>query len=184
MQVVLKVYKGSKLEKTLKPKTNSKGEVSLKVSKWKYGKHKVVISFTKTGYDCKSVTKYVKVSKPTKVKYKIKYKAEKDGTSVSIWIKVGKKAIKNGVKFKITVPKRKKPVILTTGVFKNGKKVNKGFIGYGTNKLPGGTYKIKVEPANVKYTGSKTKKIKIKKGANKYIQSETIIDKGKKQKLY
>ena len=181
MQVVLKVYKGSKLEKTLKYKTNSKGEISLKPSSWSVGKRTVKISFTKTGYECKSVSKTVNVLKQTKVKYTVKTVPRKDGTSVSIWIKIGKKPIKKGVKFNIYVPKRKKPVTVVTGTFN---KVNKGFVGYGTNLLSAGTHKITIKPVGFKYTGSKTIKIKIKKGANKYKKSETIISKGKKQTIY
>ena len=180
MQVVLKVYKGSKLEKTLKYKTNSNGEISLKPSSWSVGKRTVKISFTKTGYECKSVSKTVNVLKQTKVKYTVKSVPRKDGTSVSIWIKIGKKPIKKGVKFNIYVPKRKKPVTVVTGTFN---KVNKGFVGYGTNLLSAGTHKITIKPVGFKYTGSKTIKIKIKKGANKYKKSETIISKGKLQTI-
>ena len=160
MQIVLKVYNGGKLEKTLKRTTNSKGEVSLKPSSWKVGKHTVKISLSKTGFSCKTISKTVKVLKPTKLTFTIKSKAKKDGTAVSIWVKAGKKPIKKGVKIYIYVPNRKQPITLVTGTYKN----NKGFIGYGTNILAGGKYKITVKPVDLKYTGSKTVKITIKKG--------------------
>ena len=180
MVIKLKVFTG-KNSKSYSVKTNSKGVATFKnLKKLSVGKHKVTLSFSKYGYDCKSITTTVKVLKQTKVKYTVKTVPRKDGTSVSIWIKIGKKPIKKGVKFNIYVPKRKKPVTVVTGTFN---KVNKGFVGYGTNLLSAGTHKITIKPVGFKYTGSKTIKIKIKKGTNKYKKSETIISKGKKAEI-
>ena len=183
MVIKLKVFTG-KNSKSYSVKTNSKGVATFKnLKKLSVGKHKVTLSFSKYGYNCKSVTTTVKVLKQTKVKYKVKSVPQPDGTSVSIWIKIGKKPIKNGVKFNIYVPKRKKPITVVTGTFKKGNEVNKGFVGYGTNLLSAGTHKITIKPVGFKYTGSKTIKIKIKKGTNKYRKSETIISKGKKAEI-
>ena len=187
MQIVLKVYKGGKLEKTLKRTTNSKGEVSLKPSSWKVGKHTVKISFSKTGYSCNAISKTVKVLKPTKLKYKFVIDYLDDGATLHIYVKAGKKPV-NNVKLKLKVPKRKKPISFTTGKYYNKKKkrTDVGYVAYGTNMLPSGTYTFKIEPASLKYTGSKSKTItiKVKKGANKNVKSETIVSKGKRQQLY
>ena len=96
MQIVLKVYKGGKLEKTIKRKTNSKGEVSLKLSSWKVGKYTVKISFSKTGYTCKPISKTVKVLKPTKLTFTVKSKAVLQFPSGSRQAKnLSKKALKS-----------------------------------------------------------------------------------------
>ena len=187
MQIVLKVYKGGKLEKTLKRKTNSKGEVSLKPSSWGAGKRTVKISFSKTGYSCKTIKKSVNVLKPIKLKYTFKVDYHDDGATLHIYVKAGKKPV-NNVKVKLKVPKRKKPLSLTTGKYYNKKKkrTDVGYVAYGTNMLPSGKYTFKIEPISLKYTGSKTKTItiKVKKGANKNPKSETIVDKGKRKELY
>ena len=44
----------------------------------------------------------------------------------------------------------------------------KGVTGYATNQLSVGKHKVKITPQSIKYSGSKTTKMVIKKSAKKY----------------
>ena len=184
MQVVLKVYTGSKY-KTVKLTTNSKGIITYKASTLSIGKHKVVISFSKYGHTCKNLVRYVTVKKRIKLTYTTKSEALKDGSNVFVWVKKGKSPInKIKIRMRVYTGSKYKEYNLTTGNYKSDGKVKKGFIGYGTNMLSVGKHKIVLKPCAYKYTGSKTVYMTIKKSAKKFKKSQVFVSNGKRSMNY
>ena len=173
MAVSLKVYTGKKY-KIVKVTTNSRGIASYKTSKLAKGNHKVVVSATHKSYDFNTLTSSIKVVKPKKIVISAKKKTYKKGSSLSIIVKdkATKKGL-NGVKIKLLIydGKKVKSVVLKTK--KVGK--NKGYAGYSTNELSVGKHKVKIVPVDVKYDGSKTSSMTIKKSAKKYPAESTKV---------
>jgi hypothetical protein len=172
MQVTLKVYTGKKFI-TVTVKTNAKGEATYSTKKLSKGTHKVIASVDNWGYSANSVTSSIKVIKQKALKFKVKKKISKDGSSLSITVKYKNKGI-NGVKLKLKVYDGKKLVKTVTLKTKTKGKY-KGVAGWGTNKLKAGNHKVVIMPASITYSGSKSLKMKIKKSAKKYPKWETKI---------
>lgn len=172
MQLTLKVYTGSKY-KTVTLKTNSKGEASYQTKGLTKGTHKVIVSGTHPSYNFNTLTSTIKVIKPKKLTFKVNKNVAKDGSSLSITTYYKKKPI-NGVQLKLNVYNGKK-LSKTVTLKSKTKGKYKGVAGWGTNKITVGTHKIVLMPANIKYTGSKNIKLKLKKSAKKYVAWETII---------
>ena len=172
MQVILHVYTGKKFT-PVKINTNARGEATFATKGLSKGTHKVIASIEHIGYSANPVTSSIKVIKQTKLNFKVKKNVAKDGSSLSITVKKGKKGI-NGVKIKLLIYTGKK---LTKTVTLKSKKKGKynGVCGWGTNKLTAGNHKIVIKPAKLKFSGSKTVKLKITKSALKYPKWETKI---------
>ena len=64
-----------------------------------------------------------------------------------------------------------KKVILKT----KSKGKYKGVCGWGTNKLTVGNHKVVIKPADIRYGGSKTVNMKIKKSAKKFPKWDTKV---------
>lgn len=172
MKLTLKIYTGKKY-KTVSVKTNSKGEATYQTKGLTQGTHKVVISGSDANYNFNTLTSSIKVVKQTQLKFTVKKKVAKDGSTLSITVKKGKKGV-NGIKLKVLVFTGKK--LTKTVILKSKTKSKlKGVCGWGTNRLSTGTHKIVIMPADIKYGGSKTVKLPIKKSASKYPKWETKI---------
>ena len=174
MNVTLKVYTGKKYKK-IKLKTNSKGIASYQTRKLSKGNHKVVVSATHKGYKLNSLTSSIKVIKQTPLKFNVTRETHNDGASLSIFVK-NKKTKKpvNGVKVKLliyTKSKLTKTVVLKTLTYEG----NKGVVGYATNELSVGKHTVKIRPYNIKYSGSATSSLYIRKGAKKDKGTTTKI---------
>ena len=185
MEIKLKVFTGKK-SKTYNVKTNSKGVATFKdLKKLSVGKHKVVLSFSKYGYDCKSVTSSVNVKKVIKLAFSYNVDNLASGSRANIYVKnkATKKPV-NGVTLKLDVYYGKKvhnTYKLVTGNYKDSDgKVHKGFVSYATNKIPAGKHKLVIKPTSGKYKGSITiTKFVIKKGANKHGKIGLYVSNGK-----
>ena len=166
MKLTLKIYTGSKYV-TATVKTNQNGVASYQTKNLAKGNHKIIVSAKHSGYDFNTVTSSINVIKPTALKFKVTKKTAKDGATLSITVtnKATKKAI-NGVKVKLLIytGKKVKTVVLKTKT--KGK--YKGVCGYGTNTLSVGTHKVVIQPVDIKYSGSATSSMVIKKFAKKY----------------
>ena len=181
----MKVFTGKK-SKVYSVKTDSKGVATFKASnKLSVGNHKVVISFSKYGYDCKPVTSSVTVKKVIKLAYSYKVDNQATGSIIKLYVKnkATKKPI-NGVALKFNVYYGKKvhnTYKLVTGNYKDSsRKVHKGFVSYATNKIPAGKHKLVFKPTSGKYKGLITiNKFKIKKGASKHGKIGLYVSKGK-----
>ena len=171
MKVTLKVYTDKKY-KTVTLTTNSKGEANYQTKSLSKGNHKIVVSASHVGYNFNTLTSSVNVIKPTKMSFKVKKNIAEDGSSLSITVKKGKKPI-NGVEIKLLVYTGKKYKTVTLKTKTKGK--YEGVCGWGTNKITVGNHKIIIQPANIKYSGSKTVIMKLKKSAKKYPKWETKI---------
>lgn len=172
MELTLYVYTGSKYA-TVKVTTNANGVASYQTKGLGQGTHKVVVTGSHPGYNFNTVTSTIKVIKQTQLKFKVKKNIAKDGSSLSITVMKGKKGIK-GVGIKLYVYTGNK---LTKTVTLKSKKKGKyvGVTGWGTNKLSVGNHKVVIEPSNIKYGGSKTVNMKIKKSAKKYPGWESKV---------
>ena len=153
--VTLKIYTGKKFI-TVKVMTNAKGEATYSTKGLSKGTHKVIASIKHIGYSANPVTSSIKVIKQTKLNFKVKKNVAKDGSSLSITVKKGKKGI-NGVKIKLLIYTGKKLTKTVTLKTKKKGKYN-GVCGWGTNKLTAGNHKIVIKPAKLKFSGSKTVK--------------------------
>ena len=171
MKLTLMVYTGKKYKKVYVT-TNSNGVASYQTKGLSKGAHKVVVSGSDSRYDFNTLTSSIKVIKQKALKFKVKKNIAKDGSSLSITVKKGKKPI-NGIKIKLLVFTGKKYKTITLKTKTNGK--YKGVCGWGTNKLTVGTHKIVIMPVSIKYSGSKTVKMTLKKSAKKYPNWETKI---------
>ena len=172
MKLTLKVFTGKKY-KTVKIRTNSKGEATYKTKSLSKGKHKVIVSATHSGYNFNTLTSSIKVIKQKTLKFKVYKKTLKDGASLSIEVTRNKKPI-NGVKVKLLIytgKKLTKTVILKTK--KEGKK--KGVVGYATNELSVGTHKVVIMPVDIKYAGNAKSSMKITKKAKRHSKITTKV---------
>ncbi|WP_298521601.1 right-handed parallel beta-helix repeat-containing protein [uncultured Methanobrevibacter sp.] len=165
MAIKLKVYTNGKY-KTVTLKTNSKGVASYQTKNLAKGYHKVVVSATHAGYNFNTLTSSISVIKPTQVTFKVKSATKKDGSrlSITVYNKATKKQI-NGVKVKLLIytGKTYKTVTLKSKTH-NG---YKGVCGYGANIFSVGTHKVVIKPVDIKYDGSASSKMVIKKSAKK-----------------
>lgn len=172
MKLTLKVYTGKKY-KTVSVTTNAQGIATYKTKSLSKGTHKIVVSGYHQSYNFNTLTSSIKVIKQKDLKFKVKKKAAKDGSTLSITVKYKNKPI-NGVKLNVFVYNGKTLVKKVTLKTKTKGKF-KGVCGWGTNKLTVGNHKIVIAPANIKYGGSKTTSMKIKNSAQKYAKWETKI---------
>jgi predicted outer membrane repeat protein len=167
MWLKLKVYTGKKY-KTVNVQTDAKGIASYQTKNLAKGSHKIVVSGTHVGYTFNTLTSSINVIKPTALTFKVVKKSAKDGATLSITVKnkATKKPV-NGVKVKLLIytGKTYQTVVLKTK--KMGKM--KGVCGYGTNTLTVGSHKVVIQPENIKYSGSATSKMVIKKSAKKVL---------------
>lgn len=172
MKLTMKVFTGKKY-KTVEVTTNSKGVATYQTRKLAKGTHKIVVSGSHPGYNFNTLSSSIKVIKQKKLTFKVKKRVDKDGSSISITTKCNNKRI-NGVKLNLYVYKGKK--IVKKVVLKTKTKGKfKGVCGWGTNKISVGNNKIVISPDNIKYYGSKTIKLKLKKSSKKYISWESKI---------
>lgn len=172
MKLTMKVFTGKKY-KTVEVTTNSKGVATYQTRKLAKGTHKIVVSGSHPGYNFNTLSSSIKVIKQKKLTFKVKKRVDKDGSSISITTKCNNKRI-NGVKLNLYVYKGKK--IVKKVVLKTKTKGKfKGVCGWGTNKISVGNNKIVITPDNIKYYGSKTIKLKLKKSSKKYISWESKI---------
>ena len=167
MKVSIKVFTGKKA-KVYKKTTNSKGVIKFPASTLSIGKHKVVLSISHSGYTCKPVTSSVKVIKPIILKFKsIQNSVDKFETSLSYMVfnKNTNKGI-NGVNFKCLIYTGKKydtHILKTKRIKGKSGEVYNGAIGFITNQYSLGKHVVKLIPIGIKYKGSVTTKITIKK---------------------
>ncbi len=165
-KIALKVYTGKKY-KTVHVTTNSKGVASYNTKSLSAGTHKITASFADDAYNCKAISSSVKVVKQTALKIKTFVKNDKEMSIliISVLNKKTKKPV-NGVKLKLLIytGKKYKTVTLKTKKFEG----DKGVAGYATNQLKVGKHKVKITPVSIKYKGSKTATMKIKKSTLKY----------------
>ncbi len=174
MVVTLKVYTGSKAS-TVNLITHTNGIASYQTKDLAKGTHKVVVSAIHNGYDFSPVTSSIKVIKPKALTFKIQKRSDdKKGSLVSFIVK-DKKTGKgvNGVKVKLLIYTGKNYVTINLKTKKVGK--YKGAVGYSTNKLSVGKHKVIIMPSTIKYSGSKSTFMKIKKSAKKYPAWETKV---------
>ncbi|MBR4448560.1 SpaA isopeptide-forming pilin-related protein [Methanobrevibacter sp.] len=169
MKVTLKVYTGSKY-KTVTLTTNSKGEASYKTKDLTKGTHKIVVSASHAGYNLNPVTSSITVVKQTALKFKLHKKVDNKKGSLRSYLVLNKKNKGiNGVKIKclIYTGNKYKTYALKSKKIKDGKVVYKGAIGFSTNDFSAGKHKVVLMPSSIKYKGSVTTYIKIKKAATK-----------------
>lgn len=166
MELKLKVYTGKKY-KTVTVKTNSSGVAKYQTKSLAQGSHKIVVSGTGTGYSFNTVTSTITVIKPTPLTFKVKKTTSKDGATLSITVnnKATKKPV-NGIKVTLVIYTGKETQIVE---LKSKTKAKiKGVCGFGTNTLTVGTHKVVIMPSDIKYSGSATSSMVIKKSAKKY----------------
>ena len=164
--ILLKIYTGKKY-KTATVKTDANGVAKYNTKKLSAGTHKIIARFVDDNYNCKDISSSVKVVKQTKIKIIAKPRNMKDGSVLTIMV-LNKKTKKfmNGVKLllKVYTGKKYQTIKLKTKKFTGAK----GVTGYATNQLSVGKHKVKITPQSIKYSGSKTTKMVIKKSAKKY----------------
>lgn len=175
--LTLKVYTGNKY-KTVSKRTNSKGVVTYKTSGLSVGTHKIIVSLSNSNYSAKSLSSSVKVIKQTALKFKpVKRASTKSGAILS-YLVINKKTGKgiNGVKLKVLVYTGKKYTSFTlkTKKFKTNHVYN-GAMGFATNKFSVGMHTVKIMPVSLKYKGSATSSIVIKKSATRYSKYLRIL---------
>ena len=173
MKLTLKVYTGKKY-KTVHVTTNSKGVASYKTKGLSAGTHKIVVSGTHSGYKFNTLTSSIKVIKQTALKFKLQARtSDRDGAILS-YIVSNKKTNKgiNGIKIKFLIytGKKYKTFVLKTKKIKGSTKIYNGAIGFATNEFSVGTHKVKILPYDLKYKGSATSSIVIKKSAAKGVK--------------
>lgn len=170
LKLNLKIYTGSKF-KTVSVTTNSKGEASYKTNGLSKGNHKVVVSANHNGYNLNPFTSSINVIKQTSLKFKLKEKHDDNGGSLRSFIVTNKKTKKgvNGVKIKVFIytGKKVKSFTLKTKKIKGKKGTYNGAVGFATNQFSAGKHKVVLKPVSIKYKGSITTSIKIKKKATK-----------------
>jgi hypothetical protein len=161
--VKVKVKVGSKV---VQYTTNSKGEVYFKASLFKAGKFKASISAFNGNYIITPVTSTVKITKLTNIKYDYVHAKKNGGTglTVTVFKKGTKQSLKN-VKVLVKICKGNKVVKKFT---MKTKRIGKYYgFGFGINKLPKGTYAVKLSPVNKnKYKGNGQTSIKVYKKGN------------------
>ncbi len=169
-KVSLKIYTGTKY-KIVNVTTNDKGVASFKTKDLAAGSHKVEVSLNHDGYNFNTLTSSIKVVKQTALKYKLQSRVNGKGGSLLSYLVLNKKTGKgiNGIKIKVLIytGKTYKTYTLKTKKIKSNKKTFKGAMGFSTNDFSAGKHKVIIKPANIKYKGSVTTYIKIKKSATK-----------------
>ena len=181
VKVNLKIYKGNKLYKNVDnlKVTDANGVTNYNTKGLPVGTYKFVVSVSHVGYNVKSVSTPVKVIKQTVVKIILNTKSDKKGAVISIIVKdnTGKKYL-NNIKLTLSIKNGKtyNTVTLITGNYKSGK----GVSAYSTNMLTVGSHNVKVETADIKYSGSASKSVKVLASAKKYKNWWEKISKGKK----
>ncbi|WP_458454473.1 right-handed parallel beta-helix repeat-containing protein [Methanobrevibacter sp.] len=174
MKVTLKVYTGKKF-KTVTLTTNSKGEATYKTKSLSSGTHKVIVSASHAGYNLNSLSSSISVVKQTPLKFKLNLKSSDNGGALISYLLLNKKTKKgiNGVKLKVLIytGKTYKTYTLKTKKVKGKKKTySNGAFGFSTNAFSAGTHKVVIKPVSIKYKGSVTTSIKIKKAATKKLK--------------
>lgn len=173
MELTLKIFTGKKYKK-ITVRTNSNGIISFKTGSLSKGRHKIVVSGTHPGYNFNTVTSYIKVIKPTSLKFKVyTRKVTKKGTLISFQVlnKKTKKGV-NGIKVKLMIKEGKKYKTITLKTKKIGKL--KGIAGIFTNEFSVGKHIVKINPVSIKYAGSGKSSIVIKKSSKRY-PAKTVI---------
>ncbi|WP_405307507.1 hypothetical protein [Methanobrevibacter sp.] len=173
MKLTLKVYTGKKY-KTTTVTTNSKGVASYKTKSLGAGTHKIVVSGTHSGYKFNTLTSSIKVIKQTALKFKLQARTSDKNGAILSYI-VSNKKTNNGIngvkiKFLIYTGKKYKTFVLKTKKIKGSTKIYNGAIGFATNEFSAGTHKVKILPYDLKYKGSATSSIVIKKSATKGLK--------------
>lgn len=173
MEITLNVYTGKKLNK-IRVKTNSKGIASFKTSSLAKGIHKIIVSGNHPGYKFNTITSYIKVIKPVALKFRVHKRVNNKKGSLITFQVLNKKTKKgvNGVKVKLKIFTGKKFKTISAKSKKLGK--YKGMVGIFTNEYSVGKHAVKIEPVNIKYSGSGKSSIKIKKSAKKYVSKTTV----------
>ena len=168
MKLTVKVYTGKKY-KTVDVKTNSKGEASYQTRGLAKGSHKVVVSASDGRYNFNTLTSSIKVVKQTVLKFKLREKHDDNGGSLRSFVVTNKKTKKgvNGVKIKVYIytGKKVKTYTLKTKKIKGKKGTYNGAFGFSTNQFSAGKHKVVLKPVSIKYDGSITTSINIKKKA-------------------
>ncbi len=176
-KLTLKVYTGKKY-KSYSVKTNSKGVATFATSSLAVGTHKVVVSFSKTGYVSKSVASSI-VVKPIPLTIKGDFSYGSSGSTVRVTVTnklTGKPA--NGISVKLIVytgSKITKSYTLVTANYKT----YKGFVGFGTNAFSVGTHKVVIKPISNMYSGQGTTSLVIKSGAANGGTYYSFVSRGK-----
>ena len=173
MKLTLKVYTGKKY-KTTTVTTKSKGVASYKTKSLGAGTHKIVVSGTHSGYRFNTLTSSIKVIKQTALKFKLQARTSDKNGAILSYI-VSNKKTNNGIngvkiKFLIYTGKKYKTYVLKTKKIKGSTKIYNGAIGFATNEFSAGTHKVKILPYDLKYKGSATSSIVIKKSATKGVK--------------
>ncbi len=176
-KLTLKVFTGKKY-KSYFVKTNSKGIATFATSGLAVGTHKVLVSFSKTGYVSKSVSSSI-VVKPIPLTIKADFSYGSGGSTVRATVTnklTGQPA--NGISVKLIVytgSKVTKTYTLVTGNYKT----YKGFVGFGTNAFSVGTHKVVIKPVSNMYSGQGTTSLVIKSGAANGGVYYSFVSRGK-----
>ncbi|WP_405294547.1 hypothetical protein [Methanobrevibacter sp.] len=174
MKLQLKVFTGKKY-KAVSLTTDSNGQARYQTKALSIGTHKVEVGGTHFGYTFNTLKSSISVIKPKALTFKIQKRSnDKRGSLVSFIVmdKKTKKGI-NGVKVKLLLYTGKNYVTINLKTKKVGK--YSGAVGYSTNKLSVGKHKVVIVPAEIKYSGSKSTSMTIKKSAKKYPAWETKV---------
>jgi len=170
MKLNVNVFTGKKY-KTVSVKTNSKGEASYQTKGLSKGNHKVVVSAVDGRYNFNTLSSSINVVKQTALKFKLKEKHDDNGGSLRSFLVTDQKTKKgvNGVKIKVLIytGKNYKTFILKTKKIKTKKATYTGAVGFSTNQFSAGTHKVVLMPVSIKYKGSITTSIKLKKKATR-----------------
>ena len=178
MKLNLKVYTGKNYEK-ITVKTNSKGVASYKTKSLKAGTHTIIVTGANSGYKFNTLKSSIKVIKQTPLKYKLQSRVSDDEGAILSYIVSNKKTNKciNGIKIKVLIytGKKYKTYVLKTKKIKGKTQTYHGAIGFATNDFSIGKHKVKLLPYDLKYKGSATSYIKIKKSSTKTLKFFRII---------
>ena len=133
-----------------------------------------MVSGTHSGYKFNTLTSSIKVIKQTALKFKLQARTSDNNGAILSYIVSNKKTNKgiNGVKIKFLIytGKKYKTFVLKTKKIKGSTKIYNGAIGFATNEFSAGTHKVKILPYDLKYKGSATSSIVIKKSATKGLK--------------
>lgn len=172
MDVTLKVYTGSKYD-TVHLKTDANGVASYRTGALGKGTHKVEVSINHKGYNFVPVTSSISVIKQQPLVFKLQKRSNTKGGSLLSYRALDKKTKKGlkGIKIEVRIytGNTYKSYFMKTKKIKDAKKkkVYVGAFGFSTNDFSAGKHKVVILPASIKYKGSVTTYIKIKKSATK-----------------
>lgn len=173
MVLTLKIYTGNKYITTT-VRTNSNGIATYYTRNLAAGSHKIVVTGTHGGYKFNTVTSSIKVIKQTALRFKLSKRVNGNGGSLLSYFALNKKTGKgiNGIKIKcmIYTGKKFKSYTLTTKKLKVRNKVVTGAFGFSTNDFSAGKHIVKLKPVSLKYKGSVSTYIVIKKAATKKLK--------------